>query len=146
MKNGERDYLKEERATLFDIFQGMIGFLKMAEDSYNHRINQILQKELKNFDWKIFEETTQEARDIQSEANQNFARIWEIDHILMSNPNTREIMKSGRGGIVGAKLRAKQIEKQAKEEIAIAQSALDEWNARVKKVDELKKIWSKWSL
>jgi predicted RNase H-like nuclease len=143
MKNTERDYLKEERATLFDLFQGMIGFLKMAEDSYNYRINQILQKELKNFDWKIFEETTQEARDIQSEANKNFARIWEIDHILMSNPNTREIMKSGRGGIVGAKLRAKQIEKQAKEEIAIAQRALDEWNARVEKVVELKKIWSK---
>ena len=141
MKNIERDQLRQERTDLLDSFQGMISFLKMADSSYQIRINQISKKDLKGFDWKIFEETTKEARDIQIEANQAFMRIWEIDHILANNPNTREIMKSG--GLVGAKLRAKQIEKNAKQELAHAQIDLDDWNNKVEKVIELKKNLNK---
>lgn len=140
MKNSERNALRQERSEKFDLFQGMLGFLKMAESDYHFRTNQILTKDLKEFDWKIFDETTEQARGIQEEANQVCARIWEIDYILMSNPNTREIMKSG--GIIAAKLRARQIEKNAKQEIGIAQSSLEEWNSRVDKVAKLKKTWN----
>lgn len=139
MNHNEREELKTEKAGLVNALQGMIGYLNMANDSFHFRTNLVLTNDLKDFDWKLFENMTKEARDIQIEANQTIARIWQIEHTLMNNPNFKEIRKGG--GLLGAKLRANQIQKASQAELTRDQVALREWEQRVQKVEELRGIW-----
>lgn len=141
MKNSERDELKKEWATLTDLLQGMLGFLTMTNSSYEMRINQVLANNVNELDWQVFEETTTEARDIQIEANNVISRIWQIELTLMNNPNIKEIYKGG--GLILIKMRGKQISQASELDRANNQGALDEWNERIHKVGELRRIWDK---
>ena len=142
MKNSERDELRIERSKLLDLLQGMLGFLQLSKNHYESQINEILIGKSKDLDWEAFTKSMEQAREIQEEANLALDRIWEIDFILMNNPNTREILKSGSGGVLGAKLRAKKIQSESMNEKQAAIQALKEWGDRISKIEELKAIYS----
>ena len=121
----------------------MLGFLQLSKNHYESQINEILIGKSKDLDWEAFTKSMEQAREIQEEANLALDRIWEIDFILMNNPNTREILKSGSGGVLGAKLRAKKIQSESMNEKQAAIQALKEWGDRISKIEELKAIWKK---
>ena len=137
MKNSERDNLKAEKIELTLIFQGMLGYLKIANESFNIHHLQVKTKSEVGFDWQQFEDATKEARDVQSEANEITERIWQIEHTLMDNPNYKEV-RTQAGGIFGAKIRASKLEKTIQSELANNQVALQEWDLRIQKVRELR--------
>ena len=140
MKNSERDSLSSERETLWQEWELLSEMVDHSRVFYDAMMADIARNDVAGIDWPTFQSNVANTIGVLQKSHQMFLRMSEIDFILMSNPNTRQIMQGG--GLIGARLRAREIKKVSDEQSGGYQQLIIEWQTRLQKVIELSKVWN----